>query len=103
MAFKIKKGDEVQIMAGKDRGLRGKVLQVLPKRNRVLVEGRNMVKKHQRPVQGQEGGIVEREAPLHMSNVMLVDPTDDRPCRVGFTDKDGKKVRVSRRTGQSLD
>ncbi len=103
MTSKIKRGDEVEIIAGKDRGQRGKVLRVFPKKDRVLVEELNMIKRHQRQTQNQEGGIVDREAPLHISNVMVVDPTDNRPCRVGFETKDGKKVRVSRRTGAQLD
>lgn len=103
MAAKIKKGDEVEIMAGKNRGERGTILQVLPKKDRVIVEGLNMVKKHQKPSQNQEGGIVDKEAPLHISNVMVIDPTDSKPCRVGFEIKDGVKKRVSRRTGAVLD
>ena len=103
MAAKIKKGDTVEVIAGKDKGQRGAVLQILPKKNRVLVEGLNMVKKHQKPAQGQEGGILDKEAPLHMSNVMIIDPQDDRPCRVGFDMKDGQKRRVSKRTGTVLD
>ena len=103
MASKIKKGDEVFIMAGKNRGERGKVLQVLPKKDKLIVEGFNIVKKHRKATQKVEGGIVDLEAPLHISNVMAVDPSDDRPCRVGFQIKDGVKKRVSKRTGAVLD
>jgi large subunit ribosomal protein L24 len=103
MAAKIKKGDTVMIMVGKDRGETGKVLQILPRRNRVLVEGRNMVKKHQRPGGAREAGIIDIEAPLQISNVMVVDPSDNKPCRVGFIVKDGVKQRVSKRTGAVLD
>ena len=103
MASKIKKGDDVVVMAGKDKGERGKVLQVLPTKSKVIVEGLNMVKKHQKGTQNQDGGIIDREAPLHISNVMVVDPTDNRPCRVGFEDRDGVKKRVSKRTGSLLD
>lgn len=103
MAAKIKKGDTVMVMAGKDRGTSGKILQVLTKKDRVIVEGRNMIKKHQRQTGNQEGGILEIEAPIHVSNVMVVDPSDDKPCRVGFELKDGKKRRVSKRTGTVLD
>lgn len=103
MASKIKKGDNVMIMTGKDRGKTGKVLQILTKKDRVLVEGQNIVKKHQRQTGNQEGGIIELEAPLHRSNVMVVDPSDNKPCRVGFELKDGKKRRVSKRTGTVLD
>lgn len=107
MAFKIKKGDEVVVVTGKDKGLRGKVLEVMPHKRRVLVEGRNMVLKHQKPGQNREGGIIEKEAPLDISNVMVIDPSDDQPCRVGFKfDEAGKrqtKRRVSKRTGTVLD
>lgn len=103
MALKVKKGDEVEIIAGKNKGERGTVLQVLPKKSRVLVEGLNMVKKHQKAVQNQEGGILDKEAPLDISNVMVIDPNDQRPCRVGFETKDGVKKRVSKRTGAVLD
>ena len=103
MAAKIKKGDTVMVMTGKDRGTSGKILQVLTKKNRVIVEGRNMVKKHQRQMGNQEGGILEIEAPIHASNIMVVDPSDNKPCRVGFELKDGKKRRISKRTGTVLD
>jgi large subunit ribosomal protein L24 len=103
MAFKIKKGDEVEIVAGKDKGERGKVLEVLPRKRRVIVEGRNMVLKHQKATQNQEGGIIEKEASLDLSNVMVVDPSDDRPCRVGFQMGEGGKRRISKRTGTVLD
>jgi large subunit ribosomal protein L24 len=103
MAAKIKKGDKIQIMVGKDRGQRGTVLRVLPDKNKVIVEELNMVKKHQKPGQGRDGGIVEMEAPLNISNVMVVDPNDDRPCRVGFEIREGHKTRVSKRTGAVLD
>lgn len=100
MAMKIKKGDMVQVMTGKDCGRRGKVLQVLSAKGRVVVEGLNMVKKHQKSGPNREAGIVDQEASLHISNVMLIDPSDDKPARVGFTIKDGRKYRISRRTGQ---
>lgn len=103
MAMKIKKGDEVQIMAGKDKGQRGKVLLVNPKKGKVLVEGLNMVKRHQKPQQNREGGIIDKEAPLHICKVMIIDPNENRPCRVGFITKDGKKLRVSRKSGALLD
>ncbi|MCB1042545.1 MAG: 50S ribosomal protein L24 [Acidobacteria bacterium] len=101
--MKIKKGDTVQIMVGKDRGQQGKVLDVILEKNRVLVEGLNLVKKHQRAGGGQEAGIIEKEAPLNLSNVMLVDPSDSKPTRVGFKVDNGKKHRFSKRTGQLLD
>ena len=103
MAAKIKKGDEVEIIAGKDRGQRGKVLAVNPTRRRVIVEGLNMVKKHRKAAQNQEAGIIEREASLHMSNVMVIDPNENTPCRVGIESRDGKRVRISKKSGALLD
>lgn len=104
MASRIRKNDMVQVMAGKDKGKTGEVLQVFPKKNRATVRGLNMVKRHLKPnQQRQQGGIVEKEAPLHLSNVMPLDPEDGRPTRVGFRIAEGKKVRVSRRTGKVLD
>jgi large subunit ribosomal protein L24 len=104
--MKIKKGDTVLVIAGKDKGARGKVIQAYPARDRVLVEGVNRIKKHTRVTQNQRGaqsgGIVTQEAPIHISNVMLVD-SDGKPTRVGkkVTD-DGKRVRISRRNGKEL-
>lgn len=104
MASRIRKNDMVQVMAGKDKGKTGEVLRVFPKKNRATVRGLNMVKRHLKPnQQRQQGGIVEKEAPLHLSNVMPLDPEDGRPTRVGFRIAEGKKVRVSRRTGKVLD
>jgi large subunit ribosomal protein L24 len=105
MAAKIRKGDRVQVLAGKDKGRRGEVLAVLPKENRALVQGVNMIKRHQKP-QGlnQPGGIQEREASIHLSNIALIDPKSDKPTRVGFTAlADGRKVRVARPSGEVLD
>jgi large subunit ribosomal protein L24 len=101
----VRKGDTVVVVAGKERGKRGKVLRVLPAEGRVLVERLNMMKKHQRPSQKlRQGGIIEREAPLHLSNVMLVDPRTDKPTRVGIRRlADGKKVRVARASGEIID
>jgi large subunit ribosomal protein L24 len=104
---KVKKGDTVQVVTGKDRGLKGKVIAAYPDRNRVLVEGANRIKKHtkvQTSTRGsQSGGIVTQEAPIHVSNVMVVDPSDGKPTRVGYkTGEDGTKVRISRRTGAEL-
>ncbi len=103
MAAKIKKGDKVVIMAGKDKGSRGTVLRVIPDKDKVLVEGYNMVKRHQKGAQNREAGIVDKEAPLPISNVMVVDPSDNKPCRVGFEVREGHKTRVSKRTGSILD
>jgi large subunit ribosomal protein L24 len=95
----------VIVIAGKERGKRGKVLRVLPDRNRVLVERINVVKRHQRPTQKlRQGGIIEREASIHLSNVMLLDPRGDRPTRVAVRRlADGRKVRVAKRSGEMID
>ena len=101
----VRKGDTVMVVAGKERGKRGKVLRVIPEKGRVVVERLNMIKKHQRPTQKvRQGGIIEREGSIHLSNVMLVDPGSDKPTRVGMKAlSDGKKVRVARRSGEMLD
>ena len=101
----VRKGDTVMVVAGKERGKRGKVLRVIPGKGRVLIENVNMIKKHQRPTQKlRQGGIIEREGPIHLSNVMLVDPQTDKPTRVGVRSlADGKKVRVARRSGEFID
>ena len=104
MAARIKKNDSVMVIAGKERGKTGKVLRVFPARDRALVERLNMVKRHIKPRSPQDsGGILEKEASVHLSNLMLVDPQDGRPTRVGFKIVDGRKMRVSRRTGNVLD
>jgi len=104
MAAKIKKGDKVVVLAGKDRGKEGEVLKVLPKEDRVVVQGVNMVKRHQRPTQFNAGGIQEKEASLHVSNVAHLDPKDGKPTRVGFkTLEDGRKVRYAKRSGEQID
>ena len=104
--MKVKKGDTVVIIAGKDKGAKGKVIQAYPARQRVLVEGVNRIKKHTRITQtqrgAQSGGIVTQEAPIHVSNVMVVD-SDGKPTRVGYRiGEDGKKVRISRRSGKDI-
>jgi len=101
----VRKGDTVIVVAGKDRGKRGRVLRVIPEASRVVIERINMIKKHQRPTQKlRQGGIIEREGPIHLSNVMLVDPTSDRPTRIGMRAlADGKKVRVARKSGEIID
>jgi large subunit ribosomal protein L24 len=106
MAMKIKKGDTVLVIAGKDKGAKGKVIQAYPAENRVLVEGVNRIKKHTRITQNQRGaqsgGIITQEAAIHVSNVMLVD-SDGKPTRVGKkTTEDGKRVRISRRSGKEI-
>lgn len=105
MPAKIKRGDKVVIITGKDRGKRGEVRKVLPKFDRVVVEGLNLVKKHQRArSQGQQSQIIEREAPVHISNVMLVDPSTDEPTRVTFrVREDGTLVRVGKRSGEDIE
>ncbi len=104
MAAKIKKGDRVQVLSGRDRGQRGEVLAVMPKENRALVQGINVVKRHQKPRGlNAPGGIQKKEAPIHLSNLALIDPASDKPTRVGFkTLEDGKKVRVSKRSGEVI-
>lgn len=103
MAAKIKKGDKVIVLTGKDKGKTGEVTKVLPKEDRVVVAGVNTVKRHQRPTQNQPGGIEEKDAPIHVSNVALADPKTDKPTRVGFAVKDGKKVRVAKASGEVID
>jgi large subunit ribosomal protein L24 len=104
MAMKIKKGDRVQVLAGKSKGLRGEVQSVDTKNSRVLVQGVNMVKRHTKPTQSNPGGIVEKEAAVHVSNVAHIDPKSDKPTRVGFkTLDDGKKVRVAKSSGEMID
>ena len=101
----VRKGDTVMVVAGKERGKKGKVLRVIPEKGRVVVERVNLIKKHQRPTQKvRQGGIIEREGSIHLSNVMLIDPNSDKPTRVGMKAlSDGKKVRVARRSGEMLD
>jgi large subunit ribosomal protein L24 len=102
--FKIKKGDKVIAIAGKDKGRTGEVLRVERKEERVLVQGLNMVKRHQRPTQVSPGGIMEKEASLHISNVALIDPKGSEPTRVGYkVIEGGRKVRVARRSGEMID
>jgi large subunit ribosomal protein L24 len=108
--LKVRSGDQVQVMAGKDRGKSGRILRVEPANERVYVEGLNMVKRHMRPQQvadtqrGQTvGGVIEREGPIHASNVMLLDPKDEKPTRVGIEREDGKRYRVAKRSGTRLD
>jgi large subunit ribosomal protein L24 len=100
---KIKKGDNVVVLAGKDKGRSGEVLRVMPKDDKALVRGINQIRRHQKQSQTQEGGIITKEAPIHLSNIALVDPKDGKPTRVGFqTQKDGTKVRVAKRSGEVI-
>ncbi|MEL6735380.1 MAG: 50S ribosomal protein L24 [Pseudomonadota bacterium] len=101
---KIKKGDTVVVLTGKDKGRSGTVLQMVTKTDRVLVQGVNLVKRHTKQSQTSEGGIIAKEAPIHISNVALTDPKDGKPTRVGIkTNDDGKKVRVAKRSGETID
>ena len=100
--MKIKKGDTVQIITGKDRGKAGRIIRVLTSNNRVVVEGLNLIKKHQRPTQeNPQGGIVEKEASIHHSNVMLIDK--NKPTRIGYKIEKGKKIRYSKKSGGNID
>ena len=103
-AARIKKGDTVVVLAGKDKGRTGAVLQVMPKEDKVLVDGVNVHARHRKPDQmNPQGGIERREAPMHMSKVSLADPKDGKPTRVRFEEKDGKKVRVAVKSGETID
>ena len=103
--LKIRRDDQVIVISGKDRGKTGKVLRVDTKAERVFVEGLNIVKRHSKPRPGttEPGGVVEKEGPIHISNVMLLDPQDNKPTRVGISREDGKRFRVARKTGKKLD
>ncbi len=101
--FKIKTGDEVVVLAGKDKGQKGKVLKIVKAKDRVIVEGVNIVKKHVKPsAENPQGGIEEKEAPIHISNVALVDPKSGEATRVGYEVRDGKKVRVSKKSKEVI-
>ncbi|KHF39016.1 50S ribosomal protein L24 [Halalkalibacter okhensis] len=100
----VKKGDTVKVISGKDKGKQGVILEAFPKKNRVLVEGVNIVKKHAKPSQDNpQGGILNQEAPIHSSNVMPIDPKSGEPTRVGYKVENGKKVRIAKKSGESLD
>jgi large subunit ribosomal protein L24 len=110
MAAKIRRDDQVVVISGKDRGKTGRVLRVDPKKAKVYVEGLNIVKRHQRPSQVPNaqraetvGGVIEREGPIHISNVMLIDPKDKKPTRVGIARENGQRMRVTRRSQSKLD
>ncbi|MGJ3231163.1 MAG: 50S ribosomal protein L24 [Oceanicaulis sp.] len=103
MAAKIKKGDKVVILTGRDKGKTGEVVRVMPSEDRVVVSGVNTVKRHQRPTQTSAGGIEEKDAPIHVSNVAHLDPKSGEPTRVGFEIRDGKKVRVAKKSGEVID
>jgi large subunit ribosomal protein L24 len=104
LKLKIRKGDKVVVRTGRDKGKVGEVLRVYPEDNRALVQGVNVVRKHQKQTAGQEGGIVSKEMPIHISNIALRDPKDGKPTRVGYKFlKDGKKVRFARNSGEVID
>lgn len=102
--FKVKKGDTVAVIAGKDKGKRGEVIRVIPSEARLVVAGVNLIKRHNKATMYQAGGIEQREAPIHISNVMHIDPETDKPCRVGYKETDkGVKVRFAKGSGKVLD
>lgn len=102
--MKIKKGDQVVVLTGKDKGAKGEVLKVIPAESRVIVQGVNLVKKHNRPTQFSAGGIEQKELSIHVSNVALADPKSGKATRVGYTTlKDGKKVRVAKKSGETVE
>ena len=104
MAAKIKKGDKVVLLSGRDKGRSGEVVKVYPTEGRALVRGVNMVRRHQKQSQTQEGGIISKEAPIDLSNLSLIDPKDGKPTRVGFKIlEDGRKVRFAKRSGDLID
>ncbi len=100
--MKIKKGDQVIVTTGRDKGKQGEVLRAMPKTNKVVVQGVNMVKRHTRPSQTSAGGIISKEAPIDVSNVALIDPETGKPTRVGFKIVDGEKVRVAKKSGKVI-
>jgi large subunit ribosomal protein L24 len=104
MAAKIRKGDKVVVLTGRDKGRAGEVIEVRPRDSRALVRGVNMVRRHQRQTAREQGGIIAKESTVHLSNIAIADPKDGKPTRVGFKMlKDGRKVRVARRSGEQID
>jgi len=104
MAAKIKKGDKVVVLTGRDKGKAGEVIEVRPTENRALVRGVNLVKRHQRQTQQSQGGIITKEAPINLSNLAVADPKDGKATRVGFKVlADGRKVRFAKRSGETID
>ena len=102
--IRLRKGDDVVVISGRDKGKTGSILRVLSTKDRVIVDGVNMVKRHTRPSQAQPGGIVDKEAPIHISNVAIADPKDGSATRIGYKFlEDGRKVRVSKRSGEVID
>ena len=104
MAQKIRKGDKVVVLSGRDKGRTGEVIEMRPQQGRALVRGINMVKRHQKQTAQQDGGIISKEAPIHLSNLALTDPKDGKPTRVGFkVMADGRKLRIAKRSGVEID
>ena len=103
MAAKLKKGDRVVVLAGRDKGREGEIARVMPKEGRAIVTGVNTVIRHQRQTQTEQGGRIPREAPIHLSNLALVDPKEGGPTRVGFRIEDGRKVRYAKKSGETID
>lgn len=103
MAQRIRKGDNVVVIAGRDRGKTGEVLRVLPAEDRAVVRGVNLVRRHQRQTAQAQGGIITKEMPIHLSNISLAERTDGKPTRIGFRFVDGRKVRYAKRTGDQID
>ena len=101
--MKIKKGDQVIVLSGEDKGKTGEVVKSMPKESKVVVQGINLVKRHTKPSQTTPGGIVTKEAPIHVSNVALVDPKSGKATKVGYKEVDGKKVRVARKSGEVIE
>ena len=104
MAVKIRKGDKVIVLSGRDKGKSGEVIKLVLKERRAFVQGINVVKRHTKPSQTNPGGIVDKELPIHLSNLAIIDPKDDKPTRVGFKRlEDGRKVRFAKRSGEVID
>jgi large subunit ribosomal protein L24 len=101
--LKVKKGDKVMVITGRDKGKSGEILKVLREQNRVVVQGINMAQRHQKQSMSQEGGIVQKELSIHVSNVALIDPKTEKPTRIGYKMDGERKVRVARRSGEALD
>lgn len=102
MAMKIKKGDQVIVITGRDKGKTGEVVKAMPKENKVVVQGINLVKRHTKPSQESAGGIISKESPIHVSNVALIDPKSGKATRIGFKIENGQKVRVAKRSGEVI-
>jgi large subunit ribosomal protein L24 len=101
--LKVKKGDKVMVITGRDKGKSGEIVKVLREENRVIVQGVNVARRHQKQSMSQEGGIVQKELAIHVSNVALIDPKSDKPTRVGYKMDGERKIRIARRSGEALD